>query len=585
MAKRSQLLASSRFSQIRRVLWALAPSLLALGSLLGCNSSKPNIDSLPGPASDNQAKNIAFTDVAHEAGVDFTYLNGEETEQCTILESLGGGAAVFDFDLDGRLDLCIPGGGTVSADEVVYGLPAALFRNVGSTGELKYENVAAQAGVDRVDHYTHGAYVGDYDSDGFPDLVITGLGGVQLWRNQGDGTFSAVQNEAGVTDDSWSSAAAWGDLNGDGNLDLYLCHYVDWSWQTHRKCHSNDEEGNMIEDVCGPREFESLPDVVYYSNGDGTFRDATEQAGLRNDGKGLAVMTGDLDSDGDLDMYVANDTIVNFLYLNDGQGSFTEKGSFYGVGADETGTANGSMGIDICDYNGDGRFDIWVANYESEQFALYRNDGLVGYHHDSKNAGIAALGGLFVGFGTVACDVDRDGDEDFVISNGHVVKFPTAAPLRQLPLVMRNDEGFFKRLEFTGDGYFSTPQRGRGLACGDLDEDGDLDFVAIHMNDPVAILQNETTPVGDWLSVLLIGTQSHRDAIGARLILHTNSGDFHRQVHSGASYLSNNDRRIFWGLPPGDQINGLTIHWPSGRTQEVTELAPNQSVVLLEPDK
>ncbi len=564
-------------SSARRVFPILL--IVATGVFCSCNGTKP--DPAPTNTSPPEPKTaIRFSNVAEQAGVDFTYHNGTEEGQCSIVESLGGGVGLADFDLDGLLDICIPGGGKVAANQIISGLPAGLFRNL---GEMRFESVGQAAGIDKVNHYTHGITVGDYDHDGFPDVLFTGYGGVQLWRNQGDGTFSLTQDEAGLADKSWSSSAAWGDLNGDGFLDLYLAHYVNWSWSNHPSCAANDEDGKEVRDICAPREFDALPDTLYYSNGDGTFRDVTAEAGLEGGGKGLGVMFCDVDSDNDLDIYVANDTVDNFLYLNDGTGKLKDEALINGVNADETGTANGSMGIDLCDFNGDGRYDIWVANYESEQFALYRNDGASGFYHTSKQAGIAALGGLFVGFGTAACDVDRDGDEDFVVTNGHVVKYPLAAPLRQVPLVMRNTGGFFHRVDFEKDSYFGTPQLGRGWAGGDLDEDGDVDFVITHINDPVAVLDNETESDGQWLSVLLVGTQSARDAVGARLVLDTSGGDIHRQIRGGASYLSHNDRRVFWGIPADDKVEGLTIYWPSKKTQKITSVMPSQSMIIVEP--
>jgi hypothetical protein len=301
-------------------------------------------------------------------------------------------------------------------------------------------------------------------------------------------------------------------------------------------------------------------------------------------GKGLGVVVGDIDLDGDVDIYVANDTVDNFLYLNDGHGVFEEVGLFHGVARDANGKAEGSMGTDLGDFDNDGLPDIWVANFEQESFSLYRNDGHAQFVHVSQGTGITALGQLYVGFGTVFADVDRDGDEDFVVSNGHVINFPKAAPIRQEPLVLINERGRFSKAVFPPGGYFSKPHRGRGLACSDLDDDGDLDFVFSHNDGEAnAVVANDTPAAGDWLRVRLVGTRSNRDAIGARLVLHTSASDQLRLVKGGGSYESQSDLRPFWGIAPGATVTGLSIHWPSGGDQEYPFSEANQTLTIIEP--
>jgi hypothetical protein len=292
---------------------------------------------------------------------------------------------------------------------------------------------------------------------------------------------------------------------------------------------------------------------------------------------------GDIDLDGDLDIYVANDTEPNFLYLNDGSGLFKEVALLHGVACDANGKPEGSMGVDLGDYNGDGLPDIWVANFENESFSLYRNETNAMFLHVSQGTGVTALGRLYVGFGTVFTDLDRDGDEDFVVSNGHVINFPKAAPIRQEPLALLNDGGHFIKAAFAADDYFSTPHRGRGLAMSDFDNDGDLDFAFSHNDgEPNALVSNEIENDHGWLRVRLIGTASNRDAIGARAVLHTSSGNQMRLVKGGGSYLSQCDLRPFWGVPHGAEITGLTIYWPSGLVQKVEGISANQSLVFVE---
>lgn len=514
----------------------------------------------------------------------FVYDNGRSAGFHTIIESLGGGIGLFDYDNDGRHDLFCPGGGKFDENKSTSGLPSALFRNL---GDWHFAEVTAASGVAQAPHLTHGCSAADYDADGFTDLLVTGFGGLQLFRNQGDGTFVELHEPAGMIDGLWSSSAAWADFNGDQHLDLYVDHYVDWAPDNDPAC-PGPEPGKR--EICSPRRFEPLPDVVYYSNGDGTFRDATGEARLNTKphecGKGLGVVVGDLDLDGDVDIYVANDTVDNFLYLNDGHGAFEEVGLFHGVARDARGKAEGSMGTDLGDYDLDGWPDIWVANFEEESFSLYRNDSQWPgqFVHVSQGTGITALGRLFVGFGTVFADVDRDGDEDFVVSNGHVINYPKAAPIRQEPLVLINNRGRFTKAVFPADGYCSRPHRGRGLASSDLDDDGDLDFVFSHNDgEPNALVANDTPPRGGWLRVRLIGTGSNRDAIGARLVLHTSAGDQLRLVKGGGSYESQSDLRPFWGVPAGAEVRGLTIHWPAGTDQQYPLAKGDQSLTIIEP--
>jgi enediyne biosynthesis protein E4 len=525
---------------------------------------------------------LRMTEKTISSGVNFTYDNGRAAGFHTIVESLGGGIGLLDYDNDGRHDLFCPGGGRFDEDKRTSGLPSALFRNL---GDWHFADVTAASGAGQAPHYTHGCAAADYDGDGFVDLLVTGYGGLQLFHNQGDGTFEEVSQQAGMTDTLWSSSAAWADFNGDQQLDVYIDHYVDWSPENDPQC-PGPQPG--VREICSPRRFEPLPHLVYYGNGDGTFRDATSEAHLNVEpgisGKGLGVVAGDIDLDGDVDLYVANDTVDNFLYINDGHGVFDEMGLYCGVARDANGKAEGSMGTDLGDYDLDGSPDIWVANFEQESFSLYRNEGKAQFTHVSAGTGITALGRLYVGFGTVFADVDLDGDEDFVVSNGHVINFPKAAPVRQEPLLLVNNQGRFSKAVFPADIYFSSPHRGRGLASSDLDDDGDLDFVFSHNDgEPNALVANDTPTLGGWLRVRLVGTKSNRDAIGAYLMLHTSAGDQLRLIKGGGSYESQSDLRPFWGIPAGAQVKGITIHWPSGIDQEYPLSGANQSLTIIEP--
>lgn len=520
---------------------------------------------------------IRFTEVTKETGVDVRYQNGEEAKNFSILESLGGGVGMIDIDGDRLLDLVFPGGGRYEGQEVL-GLPTRVFRNL---GDWRFAEISQPAGQGFLaEKYSHGVFGADYDSDGFVDFLITGYGGLQLWRNNGDGTLEETHIAAGLDDDLWSSAAGFGDFNGDGLLDLYVAHYVDWSFQNHPFCAGPRQD---IRDICPPKVFQPLPDKLFLSLGDGRFRDATAEAGLRKDGKGLGLCLCDLDNDADLDIYVANDTTENFLYINDGRGVFEEVAAIAGAAVDDRGTPNGSMGVDISDFNRDGLADIWVANFEVESFALYRSEGAGQYLHVSQATGVTALNGLFVGFGTAFVDLNRDGYEDLVVANGHVIKYPRMAPLLQQPLVLLNERGrHFRRLKLKDSDYFGQAHAGRGLAVGDLDNDGDQDLVFANNQQAAAILRNDSKNDGRWLRVALKGTASNRDAIGATIELEGPGGVQRRYIKGGGSYLSQGDQRALFGLPGTETPQSIKVTWPKAGKEEVFTATMGSETHLVE---
>lgn len=582
---------------------AYLSSMLALLPLIGCTakptpqsatttSPKATAPKAQAAPEKPQTSPPSFHEIAAEAGIHFHYEEGGKAQLFTMLETLGGGTAVWDYDLDGKLDIVFAGGGNIGQGErELQGLPLALYRNL---GQMKFADTTQASGANAPGYYSHGTIVGDYNQDGFPDLLITGYGGLQLWQNQGDGTFDNVTQKAGLTDTSWSTSAAFADFNGDGHADLYVAHYVNWSFDNNPACASTTPNQR---DFCSPRSFEPLNDIIYYSNGDGTFRDATQEAGLVAGGKGLGVLASDLDNDGDCDIYVANDTTNNFLYLNDGKGHFQEVGELNGAAVDDSGTPNGSMGVDVTDYNQDGLTDLWVANYERESFALYAGLGEGAFLHSSRTTGIAALNELYVAFGTQANDFDLDGDEDLIVTNGHILLYPTGISRKQEPLLLLNDHGFFRKAEFPKDSFFSKPHEGRGLAAGDLDSDGDFDVVISHENEPAALLRNDriasaTGNAADqssdakppkWLSLNLIGTRAHRDAVGAMVRLHTSQGNLTRWQRSGGSYCSSPAPQVHFGIPAEAEVTGITIVWPGGESQDLPTPAMNSTTYIVQP--
>lgn len=454
-----------------------------------------------------------------------------------------------------------------------------VYRNVGN---WQFQDVTSSSGAGPSAHYSHGVAVADFDEDGFPDILVTGYGGVTLYRNQGDGFFSDTTEAAKLSDQLWSTSAAWGDFNGDAILDVYIAHYVSWSINNNVLCTGSPGHPR---DVCPPQTFDPLPDTIYFGNGNGSFRNATVDAGLRGDGKGLGVVAADSDLDGDLDIYVANDTVENVLYVNNGRGRLDDASLFSGTAVSDRGYSDGSMGTDVADYDADGQPDIWVTNYEREDFALYRNQGKGLFRHVSRSVGIASLRAAYVGWGTRFLDADLDGDEDLVVSNGHAIRFPTESPRLQRPLLLENRNG--SRLvdvsDHAGD-YMTSSHAGRGLATGDLDGDGDEDVVISNLNEPVAVLSNESNSGNHWLAVRLIGRRSCRSSIGAVAVAGIGGRSQTKQVRGGSSYASTSDPTLHFGCGTSSTIDTLTVTWIGGRTVTLRNLECDRVLTVIEPD-
>ena len=523
---------------------------------------------------------LHFVECAREWGVAVEYRDGSDMGFVTILESLGGGVGVLDYDRDGRQDLYFPMGGSFQPSKQPYGNVSRLLRQIDNAPHPRFADVSLPCGGVSAPHYSHGVAVTDYDNDGFEDVLVTGYGGLQLFRNLGDGTFEELSQISGLTDTQWSSSAAWGDFNGDGANDLYVAHYVDWSPENDPPCFLRDDK---TREICPPRQFSGLPNLMYLSDGAGGFLSPGPAFGDVSQGKGLGVATADIDLDGDVDAYVTNDNAMNSLLVNDQHQKLVESGAISGTGYGDTGQPDGSMGVDLGDFNGDGLPDIWVTNYENETFALYRSFDGQFFQHVSRSTGIAAAGGMSVGWGTVFADFDLDGDEDLFTGNGHVIRHPTNSPLQQPPLVLLNEESQrYINVAAQSGAYTASSHMSRGVAATDLDHDGDLDLVVSHINQPAAILRNDTQTVGHWLEVELVGTRSPRWAEGAWVEFQMQDRKTIRLKKGGTSYASTSDRRLHVGLGEAAQIELLTVHWPSGLVEPFRAVSGNQRMMLIE---
>ena len=523
---------------------------------------------------------VLFRDAASQAGIHFRHINGATPEKY-MPETMGSGCLFFDYNDDGWIDIFLVNGGSLVNSKLAASSHSALYRN---NGDGTFSEVTQQAGV-KNQGYGMGACAADYDNDGRKDLYLTNFGSNVLYHNNGDETFSDVTDKAGVGFSSWGSSCAFADINNDGYLDLFVVNYVDFGLSNNKFC------GSLVEGLrsyCHPNVYRGLPNVLYRNNGDGTFTDITQQAGVfTRAGKGLGIAFGDYDNDGWADIYVANDSVPNFLYRNLGNGTFSEVGLSTGVAVDENGLPKAGMGTDWGDFDNDGLLDIYVTNLNSETNTLYRNNGGGLFTDVTWQAGLGEPTLPFVGFGTAFLDYDNDGHLDLVVANGHILDNVSLSrdnlTYAQRNLLFHNEgNGTFREIGLSAGPGMALEKVSRGLAVADIDNDGDLDLLINNCNQTADLLLNDNRTKNHWFIVKLIGTKSNRDAIGTRLKLTVNGLTQIREIKAGSSYQSQNDTRAHFGLGKTTNVDRLELRWPSGTLEVLKDLKADQILTIRE---
>ncbi|MDB5341662.1 MAG: hypothetical protein JWP89_39 [Schlesneria sp.] len=518
-----------------------------------------------------------FEDVTQRSGVQWKYRTGCEARYYTLLETVGGGVALIDYDVDGDLDLFFTGGGQMTTPPVtVRGVDCALFRN---DGDWSFTDVTESLGLKSTELYTHGAAVNDYDRDGYPDLFVTGYGSCRLLHNRAGLRFEEVILPASSMQKKWFTSAAWGDFDRDGFVDLFAVCYADWHG-TEDICVQHQAEGNR-RDACAPTQYPGQQSVLLRNQGDGTFEDVSQAAGILPAMRSLGIVTADLDGDGWLDWFVANDVNENQLYWGRDEFPFDEGGVLAGVAFSETGERDGSMGTDIADVDGDGVLDLFIANYAGQDNVLARGIGNRGFINITKSYGLAAPSRRWVKFASLFADFDLDGWLDLFVANGHVLYEASEVPFLQPAQLFRNKDGVrFEEVSAQGGPYFDVPHGGRGAAIGDLDNDGAPDLVIVEQDAPVKILRNRH-PAKNWLRLTLVGRTSGRDPVGARVHLQQESRLMVRTICGGGSYLSQSDPRILFALEADHPVD-VTVIWPGGEREVFSNLSLRRTHQLAE---
>ena len=523
-------------------------------------------------------ESVQFKDIADKQLLNFVHDHGGSGEYYYI-EAMGSGICIFDYDSDGDLDAYFPQGAALPGWGGNIILENKLYRNDGSI----WTDVTEQAGVGDIS-YSMGCACADYDNDGATDLYVTNYGQDIFYRNNNDGTFTDITSDAGIDNPHMGMSAAFFDSDNDGWLDLYVTNYVDYSIEENPECTSpiqNPMHGELFaRSYCDPDVFYGVEDKFYY-NSKGNFIDRSSRSGIsRVRLRGLGVVPGDIDNDGDMDIYVANDKDMNLLFINNGKGRFTEKALLMGVGFNGNGLAEAGMGVDFGDVNRDGWMDIFVTNFSGETNTLYLNKKSGFLVDATLETGLGKPSIPFLAFGTKLVDLNLDGWLDIFVANGHVIDninlFNREFQHAQTNQVFVNqgDGTYLDKTNVIGGDLLKTAVS-RGVAFGDMDNDGDIDFIVSNNNDKAELLLNEGAPKNNWIGFELEGRSCNRQAIGSKIIITTDSGNQIAYVNPAGSYLTSNDKRVLFGIDQDKLIINLEIEWPGSDKETFSNLAPN----------
>lgn len=525
-----------------------------------------------------------FIDVAQKVGVDFLH-QAPHTSRKYLMDTMGSGVALFDCDNDGRLDIFLVNGAPYSDPTP----PGTIPRKTGprywnrlyhQKPDGTFEDITEKAGLQGLG-YGFGAAVGDYDNDGNEDLYVTGYGGNHLYHNNGNCRFTDVTAKAGVGGSGWSTSAAWVDLDNDGLLDLVVLRYVTWDWND-LWCGTSDNRG-----ICHPDNFPPIKMLVYHNDGNGQFTEEAHKLGLDVPAKALGIALGDYDQDGRIDIFVANDSMPEFLFHQKKDGTFEEVGLTSGVAVNEEGRTYAGMGVDFADFNNDGWPDIVVTDLANQRYNLYENAGDGTFNYASFSSGLAQISMLHSGWSLRFLDYDNDGWKDLLIAQGHDLdtiekSFPNLH-YREPMMLLRNTGKNFVNVSDVSSDIFHEAWVARGMATGDLNNDGRVDAVVSTNAGPAHVLLNLTETKNHWISFLLIGHKTNRDAIGAQVKIVTSLGSQWETVTTASGYLSSSDKRLHFGLGTATTVNRIEIRWPSGIRKVLTNIKGDRQVTIDEP--
>jgi hypothetical protein len=527
-----------------------------------------------------------FVDATERLGIHFRQ-QASPTAKKYLPETMGSGVALFDYDNDGRLDIFFANGALIT-DPMPKGAipkkdgPKYWNRLYHQKPDGTFEDVTEKAGLTGVG-YSTGVAVGDYDNDGFEDIYVAGYGRSTLYHNNGDGTFTDVTDAAGVAGSGWMTSAAWVDYDNDGRLDLIVARYMQWDFDDIVCTDSKGARG-----YCHPDMFKPESVLLFHNDGNGKFHEVSHQAGIDKPGKGLGIAIADYDRDGWMDILVANDAIQQYLFHNRGDGTFEEVALASGVGFDGAGHAFSGMGVDFADYNNDGWPDIFITDLAHQRFALFTNQKDGTFDYSTSIEGLSPISQLHSGWGTRFMDYDNDGWKDLLIVQSHVMdNIENTEPnlhYRESPALLHNEQGKrFVDVSPDSGSVFQQQWAARGMAIGDINNDGKVDAVLTTNDGPAHVLMNETENANHWITLNLVGVKSNRDAIGAAVRVVTAAGEQFGTVTTTGSYESSSDKRLHFGLGSADSVREIDIRWPSGIRQVLTNQKADAIVTITEP--